>query len=220
MLNSFAGDVAGDRNIFGLAADFVDFVNIDDAALGSLDIEVGRLEETKNDVLDIFTDIAGFSQSGGIDDAEGNVQKTGKSLGKKSFSGSGWSQKEDIGFFDLNIGIFVIGILMLAQALVVIVNSDGEDFFRVLLSDDEVVEVLEKFRWCWNSVFEQAGEILGWLRLPGEFFAEDGRTDVDALITDVDAGTGDELFDLRVTFATEGTHGEIICAGHGGILLR
>jgi hypothetical protein len=38
LLHSFPRHVASDRGVLGFAADFVDFVDIDDAALGALDI--------------------------------------------------------------------------------------------------------------------------------------------------------------------------------------
>src|SRR5207244_6144931 len=38
LLDSLAGNVAGDRDVLGLAADLVDLVDIDDAALGLLDV--------------------------------------------------------------------------------------------------------------------------------------------------------------------------------------
>src|SRR5262249_50103739 len=44
LLHAFARYVAGDRRVVGLAADLVDLVDIDDAALGALDIVVGRLQ--------------------------------------------------------------------------------------------------------------------------------------------------------------------------------
>ena len=57
LLHALAGHVTGDRRIFGLAADLVDFVDIDDAPLSALDIVVCRLEEFLDDVLDILADI-------------------------------------------------------------------------------------------------------------------------------------------------------------------
>src|SRR5260370_13367599 len=45
-----------------LAGNLVDFVDIDDAALGALDIVVGRLQKLLNNVLNILADIAGFGE--------------------------------------------------------------------------------------------------------------------------------------------------------------
>ena len=42
LLDPFARDVTGDGGVLGLARDLVDLVDVDDAALGALDVEVGR----------------------------------------------------------------------------------------------------------------------------------------------------------------------------------
>jgi hypothetical protein len=43
LLHALAGDVAG--GVVGLAADLGDLVDIDDAALGALDVVLGRLQQ-------------------------------------------------------------------------------------------------------------------------------------------------------------------------------
>ena len=47
LLHALARYVARDRRVVGLAADLVDFVNVDDAALGTLDIVFGRLQQLR-----------------------------------------------------------------------------------------------------------------------------------------------------------------------------
>ena len=63
LLHALAGDVAGDRRVVGLARDLVDLVDVDDAALGALDVEVGGLDEAQQDVLDVLADVAGLGQA-------------------------------------------------------------------------------------------------------------------------------------------------------------
>ena len=89
----------------------------------------------------------------------------------------------------------------LLEALVVVVNGDGKNFFRVVLTDDIVVEFSEKLLGLGNRE-------VGWgdLLLFVEFFFEDAFANVDAPVADVDTGTGDQLFDFCVTFTAEGTH--------------
>ena len=58
LLHAFTGDVAGDRRILVLAADLVDFVDIDDALLALLHIAVGGLQELEDDVLHILAHVA------------------------------------------------------------------------------------------------------------------------------------------------------------------
>ena len=89
LLHAFAGNIAGDRNIFRLAPDLVDFVDIDDAAFGAGDIEVGGLKQAQDDVFHIFTDIAGLGEGGGIDDAEGDIEHACERTGEQGFAGSG-----------------------------------------------------------------------------------------------------------------------------------
>src|SRR5712672_286701 len=50
---ALAGHVAGDRGIVGLARYLVDLVDVDDAALGALDVVFGGLQQLENNVLDV-----------------------------------------------------------------------------------------------------------------------------------------------------------------------
>jgi len=53
LLHALTGDVTGDRRIVGFAADLVDLVNVNDAALRALDVVVGRLQQLQDDVFDV-----------------------------------------------------------------------------------------------------------------------------------------------------------------------
>src|ERR1700681_4804335 len=74
LLHALARHIAGDRGIFRLAADLVDFVDIDDAPLSALDIVVCRLEELLDDVLDVLTDIARLSERRSVGHGKGYVE--------------------------------------------------------------------------------------------------------------------------------------------------
>src|SRR3546814_17588591 len=80
LLHALARHVAGDRRVVGLAADLVDLIDIDDAALRPLDIVVGRLQQLEDDVLDILADIAGLGQRGGVGHRERHVDDAGQRL--------------------------------------------------------------------------------------------------------------------------------------------
>src|SRR5690606_26602263 len=54
LLNALAGHVAGDRDVVRFAADLVDFIDVDDTALGALDVEIGGLKQAQDDVLHIL----------------------------------------------------------------------------------------------------------------------------------------------------------------------
>ena len=44
-------------------ADLVDFVDVEHAALGGFDVEVGRVQQFEQQVFDVFADVAGFGQA-------------------------------------------------------------------------------------------------------------------------------------------------------------
>ena len=58
LLDALARHIARDRRVLALARDLVDLVDVDDAALGPLDVVVRSLEQIQDDVLDVFTDVA------------------------------------------------------------------------------------------------------------------------------------------------------------------
>ena len=73
LLHALAGYVARDRAVFAPAGNLVDLVDIDDAALGLLDVVVGGLNQTQQDVFDVLADIAGFGQRRRVGNGEGYV---------------------------------------------------------------------------------------------------------------------------------------------------
>lgn len=83
LLHALAGDVAGDRGVVRLAADLVDLVDVDDAALRPLDVVVGRLQELQDDVLDVLAHITGLGERRRIRHRERHVEDPGKRLGEQ-----------------------------------------------------------------------------------------------------------------------------------------
>ena len=80
LLNALARDVAGDRDVLAGLADLVDFVDVEHAALGRFDVEVGGVKQFQQQVLDVLADVAGLGQRGGIADGEGHVEDAGQRL--------------------------------------------------------------------------------------------------------------------------------------------
>src|SRR4051812_13725267 len=58
LLYAFAGDVARDGDVLTCLGNLVHFVDIDDAALSGLDVEVGRMQELQQEVFHVLADIA------------------------------------------------------------------------------------------------------------------------------------------------------------------
>src|SRR5881397_315227 len=58
LLNALARHVTRDRRVLRLPRDLVDLVDVDDAALRTLDVVVRRLEQAQDDVLDVLARLA------------------------------------------------------------------------------------------------------------------------------------------------------------------
>src|SRR6202012_4601904 len=86
LLHAFTGDIAGDGGILVLAADLVDFVDVDDAGLRACYAAVCSLPKLEDDVFYILAYISGFSQRGGVNDGERNIEHFCQGVGKQSFA--------------------------------------------------------------------------------------------------------------------------------------
>ena len=134
------------ESVVGLAADLVDLVDIDDAALGALDIVVGRLQQLEDDVLDILADIAGFGERRRIRHGEGHIEDARQRLRQQRLAGAGRPDQQDVGLRELDI--VVLGLMV--EPLVVIVNGDREHLLGVILTDHVVIENLADLLRAWE----------------------------------------------------------------------
>ena len=197
LLDALPRHVAGDRRVLRLARDLVDLVDVDDPGLRALDVVVGRLDQLEQDVLDVFADVAGLGQRGRVGDGERYVQHPGQGLGQVGLPAAGGPDQQDVGLGQLDPG--VTGTVALGlDPLVVVVDGDGERLLGLVLADDVLVEEL--------ADLDRLGQLVP-LDLVGlgQFLFDDLVTEVDALIADVHAGTGDELLDLLLRLPTERT---------------
>src|SRR6185436_11250411 len=192
LLDALARDVAGDRGIVRLAADLVDLVDVDDAALGALDIVVGRLEQLQNDVLDVLADIAGLRQRGRVGHGEGYVEDSRQGLGEQGLAAAGGADEQDVRLGELDVG--ALGAV--GEPLVMIVNRDREHPFGVVLADHIIVEHLADLGRGRHAVagFDERG--LG-------FLADDVVAQLDAFVADEHGRAGDQLPDLVLRLAAE-----------------
>jgi len=196
LLDAFAGDVSGDGDILVGFADFVQFVDVDDALLGGFDVVFGGLEESEEDIFDIFADVAGFGEGGGVADGEGDVEGGGEGAGEEGFAAACGSDKQDVGFFDFDVFIGAEGVI---EAFIVVVDGDGDGFFGVVLSDNVLVE----------DFFNLAGrggvgeEVFSGTYVPS-FLADDVGAEVDTIGADEDAsGSFDEGSDVAFVFTAK-----------------
>ena len=103
LLHAFAGNIACDGNIFRLARDLVDLVNVNDAHLGAFDVVVRVLQQAQNNILHVFADVARFGQSGGVGDGERNVEDFGQGAGQQRLARTGRANQQNVALFDLDL---------------------------------------------------------------------------------------------------------------------
>ena len=132
LLHAFARDVAGDRRVLVLAADLVDFVDVDDALLALLDVVAGRLQQLEDDVLDVLADVAGLGQRRRVDDRERDragawpASAPAASCRCRSDRSAGCST---LGQLDV---VAAARLLLDFDALVVVVDRDGQLLLRAV----------------------------------------------------------------------------------------
>ena len=192
LLHALARDVAGDRRIVGLAADLVDFVDIDDAALRALDIVVGRLQQLQDDVLDVLADIAGFGQRRRIRHRERHVENPRQRLRQQRLARAGRTDQQDVRLREFDV--VVLGLVI--EPLVVIVDGDREHLLGVALADHVIVEDLADFLRGRNAVarLHQRGFV---------FLPDDVHAQFNAFVADEYGGTRDQFADFMLALATE-----------------
>ena len=67
-------------------SDFIDFIDVNDASLGCFEVEVGVLQQAEEEVFDVFADVAGLGDGGGVADCEGHIEKPCKCSRKQGLS--------------------------------------------------------------------------------------------------------------------------------------
>ncbi len=102
-----------------------------------VDVAVGGLQQLEDDVLDVLADVAGLSERGGVDNGEGHVEHLGQRVREQRLAGAGGADEQDVGLGQLD---FVVAHAVHLDALVVVVDRDGELLLGLVLADDVVVE--------------------------------------------------------------------------------
>jgi hypothetical protein len=201
-------DVAGDGDVVLGFADLVDFVDVDDAALGGFEVVIGVLQQLEQDVFDVLADVAGFGERGGVADGEGDVEDAGQRLGQQRLAAAGRADQQDVALVDLDIvhrrgarrrGRLAGGMIGPAGARCSVVSGACSDCgrrptapsWRTLADDVLIEEFLD---------LPRAGNVLksGWLAAElALFLADDVVGQVDAVGADVDvAGAFDHGADI------------------------
>src|SRR5829696_3654514 len=192
LLHALARHVAGDRGVVGLPRDLVDLVDVDDAALGPLDVVVGGLEQLEDDVLDVLADIARLGQRRRVGHRERHVEDAGERLGQERLARARRSDQQDVRLRELD----VVVLRRMREALVVVVDRDREHLFGMVLADDVVVEDAA-------DLLRRRHPVAGLHERGFRLLADDVHAQLDAFIADEHRRTGDELADLVLALAAE-----------------
>ena len=203
LLHAFARHVAGDRDVLARLADLVDLVDVDDAALGRFDVEVGGVEQLQEQVLDVLADVAGFGQRRGVADGERHVEACGPACGPSSVL------PQPVGptsrMFDLSISTSESSSAV-HQPLVVAVHGDGQHALGRFLADHVFVELGDDL-----ARRGDAGEELLARAAALALLVENRLAELDALAADVDvARSFDQRSDVAIALATERTEGVLL----------
>ncbi len=103
LLHALTRHVARDRGVVALAADLVDLVDVDDAALSPLDVVVGVLQELDDDVLDVLADVPGLGQGGRVRDRERHLEDLGQRLREQRLPAAGRPEQQDVALAELDV---------------------------------------------------------------------------------------------------------------------
>src|SRR5829696_4479537 len=132
LLDALAGDVAGYGGVIALARDLVNLVDVDDPRLRLLYVEVG-----------------GLGQRRGVGDREGDVEDLGEGLGQERLARTRRAQEQDVRLLELG----AVGSLGAHRdALVVVVDGDGQDPLGLVLAYDVLVEDTVDLAWLGEVV--------------------------------------------------------------------
>ena len=194
LLHSLARHVARDRRVVGLARDLVDLVDVDDPGLGLLHVEVGGLDQLEEDVLHVLAHVARLGERRGVRDRERHVEDLRQRLGEQRLAAAGGTEQQDVGLLELEV---LLGLrLHHLDALVVVVDRDRERALGRLLAHHVLLEDRPDLLRL-REILEIEG------RGARQLLVDDLVTEVDALVADVDAGTGDELLHLPLRLPAE-----------------
>ena len=192
LLHALARHVARDRGVVRLAADLVDLVDVDDAALRPLDVVVGVLQQLEDDVLDVLADVARFGERRRVRHREGHVEDARQRLRQQRLAAARRTDEQDVRLGELDV--VVLGGVV--QPLVVVVDGDRQHALGVVLADHVGIENGADFLGRRHAVARLHQGVL--VLLPDDVHAQ-----LDAFIADEHGRAGNQLANLMLALAAE-----------------
>jgi len=209
LLHALSRDVPRDGEVFRLAGDLVDLVDVDDAHLGASHIEVGGRKKLEQDVLHVLAHVSGLGEGGGIGDGKGHLEEACERLGKERLACARGTEKQDVALGDLDLLLALGNLVVPTQdSPIVVVDRDAHRSLGRLLTHDILRELLVDFvrrgkvldgRIILVLVVEVMCAIITF------DLVDHVGAGVDAFVADVDATRAlDELAHLTAGLAAEG----------------
>ena len=118
LLNSLARDIAGNREVLGLAGNLVDLVHVDDAHLRALNVAIGSVDELEQDVLNVLANVASLGERSGIGNGKWNLKDACERLGQQRLTGTGGAEQQNIGLGELHLVHVIVNLGAHARGLV------------------------------------------------------------------------------------------------------
>ena len=207
LLNALAGHVPRYRAVGAFARDLVYFVYVDDAALSPRYVEVRRLYQAQQDVLDVLAHVARLRERGGVGDGERDFEYVGEVLRQMRLAGAGGAYHQDVRLLQLDP--VVLAPLGRPDALVVVVDGDAQHLLGLFLPDHVLRELGVDALGVQVQLFGVGGALGG---APSPLLGRRRRFFRDYLVAEVDAFVADENLvgpryeplDLRLRFAAKG----------------
>ena len=152
LLDTLTTHIPGDGGIVTLTGELVYLVDEDDPALSQLDIVVGRLQESRQDALNVLAHVARLRKDGGIHNGKGNLKHPSNGAGEERLPGAGGPNDDHIALVELHlIQLLVIHLSLLTitedtsavESLVVVVHRHGKASLGSLLTDHILIQIVD-----------------------------------------------------------------------------
>src|SRR6185437_9658326 len=158
--------------------------------LSAANVAIGGLQQLEHNILYVFTNVAGFSERGGVDDGKRNIEDARRGLGQQRFAGARGTDQHDVRFRKLHFAR--LGAVHV-DALVVVVNRDRKLLLGLLLADYVFIE--EGFDLLRLGQVVRSGRSMRFTAIIFKNGIADGNTLVTNVSPGIIAGRRNELGD-------------------------
>ena len=199
LLHTFTTHITGDGRVVALTGNLVDLVYEHDTTLCCLYIVVSHLEQTSQDTLHILTHITSLSKDSGIYNGKRHIEQFSDRTCQQRLTRTCRTHHDDITLLDF----YTVFTVRLLQALVVVIDRYGKIAFRLILTNDIVVEISLDLLGLWY--FLQLKLLSVGLSLMGDILLHNTICLFGTVLTDKTVQACDQQSYVLLTSATETT---------------